>query len=1007
MGRSGRRLRVLPDADRVEEALVAEAAARRGFADGSGFLTFGQLVERLDGSKFLGRRPATPLAARVVLWGCAQALGTGPFGAFVQEPAFARSALELVLELKGGSLPPDAFRAAVESLPPARVARASYLARLYAAYEVKLSELKLADREDSVRGAMLRLDHEGLPPFLRDFGTIEVRDLHDFPPLRLELLFALGRACEKAGVDLRVELPGAGKAEIDLAVDPVFARFERTAQESRHLEAVKSDFVYEGRPLAGLGKYLFSADVKRGAAKGQAEGLELLSAGTVREEARQLAVRAAACISDGVPPEQIAIAFRDLGEEAEWVAEALEELGIPARVRLGAPLASTSAGRLALELPLLVDDGFPAERMAWLVGSRYLPEVSRGAPDSPAALLALASVRDDRMGARDGKGAYQVRLSALAERLERRGDYRAKVVRSLLERCQKLIESCSEIPAEGKPLELLSRWRRCVERLGLAHAVKAGEVREAEHTAFGRAVLRSHARDQAAAEALGDMATELEEALRVSGAGAQPMARRTFHRWLTDAAADFNLSPRGPRGGAVRIVDVRELAGRSFEHLCLGGLVDGRFPGRPTPHPLFSDDDRRSVNVREGRDVFRLSQSDGQGRAPWRLAEDRLLLFLALCATRGGATLSFARANPSGQEQIASPFLDELERLTGLKVEHKPARALPLLDEVLTEAELRERVALEVLARRSVRTSQPDEAASAMRRRFEQEEWLQTAQLHTRIEEERLGLFANPEREAGPFSGLVGSRELLPEVQRLFRFDADKPLSASDIRKFGNCAFQGFLSYALRLGEREQPGEEPDSKVQGTFWHKVLEELFPRLKAKGLLRRPAEEVPDALIDEAVKAAIESLEARDHVGHPALWGLEHDRARAMVRRLLNSDERGLPFDGHEPAFTELRFGHPEASPEWRHVAIPGGPGEADIHVQGKIDRVDVGGGALGVVDYKGSVKAPGQLWEELLTVEFQLPLYLYAARASGHDGAMRAAWLGLRHGELRTLNELLE
>ncbi len=135
MGRSGRRLRVLPDADRVEEALVAEAAERGGFADGSGFLTFGQLVEKLDGAKRLSRRPATPLSARVVLWSCAQALGEGPFGDFVHEPAFARSAMDLVLELKGGGLAPDAFRVAVESLPPPRIPRAGYLARLYAAYE--------------------------------------------------------------------------------------------------------------------------------------------------------------------------------------------------------------------------------------------------------------------------------------------------------------------------------------------------------------------------------------------------------------------------------------------------------------------------------------------------------------------------------------------------------------------------------------------------------------------------------------------------------------------------------------------------------------------------------------------------------------------------------------------------------------------------------------------------------------------------------------------------------
>ena len=82
------------------------------------------------------------------------------------------------------------------------------------------------------------------------------------------------------------------------------------------------------------------------------------------------------------PPEQIAIAFRVLSE-----TEALEELDLPAFIRRGAPLASTAAGRIALEMPLVVDEGFPAQRVA-----------------------------DDRVDARDGKEACEVRVGQLAER---------------------------------------------------------------------------------------------------------------------------------------------------------------------------------------------------------------------------------------------------------------------------------------------------------------------------------------------------------------------------------------------------------------------------------------------------------------------------------------------------------------------------------------------------------------------------------------------------------------
>src|SRR6185295_5179688 len=105
-------IRVYPDADRVEEALVAAATEGDGFADGSAFLTFGELVDVLGGARALGRRPCSPLTARVVLWAAAQTLGHRPFGAFLPAPAFARAALALVFELQAPAFPTHEFAAA-------------------------------------------------------------------------------------------------------------------------------------------------------------------------------------------------------------------------------------------------------------------------------------------------------------------------------------------------------------------------------------------------------------------------------------------------------------------------------------------------------------------------------------------------------------------------------------------------------------------------------------------------------------------------------------------------------------------------------------------------------------------------------------------------------------------------------------------------------------------------------------------------------------------------------
>lgn len=994
-------LRVYPDADRVEQALV-EAAAREGFADASGFLTFAQLIQRCEPVRQLGRRPGAPLASRVVLWSLGKALPAGPFGGFVQEPAFARAALELIFDLKSGSCSPDELAQAVESLPPSRQERGRFLAELYRRYERRMEELRLADREDLLRGAREAVQR-GLPQDLAGVRAVEVRDLYDFTPLRLGFLLALAERCRKEGIQLTLSLPGAGAAAIDGLVDAVLSQLERH-WSVLELDAEKS--VPQDRPLSVLGEQLFASQPLADQA---ALPLTAFSAGSSRDEARQLARRARELVDQGTPPEEIAIAFRDLSSEAEAVAENLEELGVPARIRLGAPLASTWVGRLALELPLLAEEGFTAQKVARYLESRYAPEVSSGAPWSVGSVLALAAVRDDRVGASGERGAYQVRLEKLASRAERTGRTElARVARAVRDRAEELIQLAGRLGPEGTASQLLESWWGAVEALGLFRAVRAGERGADEGSALGREVVKGLARDQAAAEALRELALQLEGALKLSGAGREKMSRRTFSRWLQDSALDFNLEPRGPRSGAVRILELRGLVAGRFSHVMIGGMVEGRLPGRGRVGSLFSEEDRKQVNAALGREVFRLCSGEGEGRVPFRLAEDRLLFYLGLTAATRSAALSFARRSQEGQEQLPSPFLDELSRVAALQIRPLPLEPVPSLEEIQSESQLRERTALECLARPELRTTAPDPARSALAQRFGEEPWYRAAVELTAIEEERLRFFSDPRQPPGPFSGDAGAPSTLESLRQRFELGPQRPASASMLGRFGNCAFQGFLAYALGLEEPETPGEELDPRGRGSFWHKVMELLFPRLREEGLLGRSPEEWPELLLDQVVGEAAEDLERRGHTGHPALWQLGQERARAMARRVLSAELRGLPFPELLPGSTELAFGKAGAPPGWEEVVLPpAAPTESPLHLAGAIDRLDHAPGGLGVVDYKSSrSKSARQQLEALLTTDYQLALYAYAASSRGGGELPKGAWLSLRDGGALSLEEVL-
>jgi ATP-dependent helicase/nuclease subunit B len=1004
MPRPGRTLQVFPDANRRQQVLRATRESH-GFVRAAGCLTWDEFVNALGGARALKRRPCPASAARVVMGSLAQGLGETPFGTFVHEPAFARAALELVLDMKAGRLTPRELQDSAELLPQERRPRLRVLARLYDAYARRMEELKLADREDVLRGSLQALKAGTWPAAWEDVDTLVLHGLYDVRPSGLELLLALAAVCERRGVALRVETPVGGSPVADAALAGLFRAFENQGEALGHVDLFKADLTFEARPLAELGRHLFSAGVARGSLEAAAGPLRMWSVGSAQDEARQIARDVRRLVAEGVEPGRIAVAWREPGPEARWLAEALGELGVPVRLPYGEPLALAGPVRLALELPLLAEDGFPAERVAELVASRYAPMLSRGAPAAPATLLTEAAVRDDRLGASRGRGAYDVRLEGLARRLGAshadRAPERAHAVRLLRERCLRLIEECRRIPESGSALELLGVWWKAVRQLGLTDS--EGELEPLRDDALGLHGLEARSRDDAARQALSLRVGELERSLRAVDGGPK-LSRRTFGRWLLDAMRDVYLPARGPASGAVEVLDIRELAGRTFGHLFLAGMTEGRFPGHEAPNPLMGDSDRVELNKHLGRDVFRLTGGEFEDRTQWRLAEDRLLFASALVAAEEQVSLSFPATGVGGQEQVPSAFLEELRRLTGKGWEARALMAVPPLDDVLTESELRQRVALETLASARLRVTEPDVAGPSLRRRFAVEAWFASAKELAHVEVERLHFFSNPAHRVGRYTGHISGPGLDTALRETFRFDESRPLSASALARFGNCGFQGFLTYGLKVTEPDLPGEEFDARGRGTFWHRVLEEVFRKLREQGLLGKGLHEIPEDVLDAALAKAVLYFEQRHHVGHPELWKLAKERARAMARRILADERRGMPFERYMPEEFELKFGPEAIRREWAQVSLLAG--DEAVHFEGKIDRLDLSAGDVGVIDYKSGRLDKRDLKQKLLSSDFQLPLYLYAARASGHREARNAAWFSLRTGTTVHLSEVV-
>ncbi len=989
------KLVVVPDSDRVEQWLIDSASTGRGdFIDLRQVCTLGQLVDRCEPARWSGLAPAEPLLVRLVLASHAP-LAERAFGPVARTPDFAGHVHEVLSHLRAQNVTPRALMLAAEGVDERLAARAQALAAMWNALDATLKNRGLVDRAELVRVAARRLRAEGLPSRLRGFHEVEVRHVHDLFPARLELLEAFATACHEAGVGLQLWWPSTGRQQADLFVlDAVRAIEARWQTLSAEAFADLSD-----APLSWVVPSAFAdSPTPRPAPE-----LTAFSAPTPRDEARHIASRVKSLVSAGVPPERIAVAFRDLADDTEALVEALADLDVPARARLGVPLPASAPGRLALSLFDLVEDAFPADELAALLESRIVSVLPAEAA-APRRAFLEAGLRDDLVGATASAGAYEVRLESLERRAESREPI--AILRATVRDVLRLLR---QIPDEARALELLEAWWDALTRLGVFASLSSRpDPLPARAPLLTRELDRALARDQAAGDALLGLLASLKQSLHASGLGERRMKRRDFARHVRRAAQDLNLNARGPRTGAVWLLDARELAGRSFDVVFLGGLVDGRMPGRTPPLPLLTEDDRAALNASGKASLFRLSVADSGLRLSVKLAEDRLLLHLALCAGRR-VVVSRSRLDAAGRELLASAFRDALARAVEGFREVAVARiAAPPLDLVQSEGELRTRAALELVCPPGTRQTAQDPRLPGLTELLGAEAWLVEARHTSAMEVERLRFFGDPTRESGRFSGHLEPSVMGPLLEQL-RFGAERPVSAAQFNVWARCAFQGLSRYLLGLDALEPAGEEADARVRGTFWHAVLRTLVPVLDRQGLLGRndaPLTQV-HAAIDEAVATAAAEAEAQSPVGHPALWELTRLRTATVMRRLVASDVIA-PFPHARVLEVEAEFGTSRATvPALREVKVPAvRPGERDVYLRGQIDRVDQGEGVAGIIDYKTSLPGRGEAQGAVLTSDFQLPFYLLAVATWFPEAQLQALWLDLRRREVRKAEEVV-
>jgi ATP-dependent helicase/nuclease subunit B len=412
--------------------------------------------------------------------------------------------------------------------------------------------------------------------------------------------------------------------------------------------------------------------------------------------------------------------------------------------------------------------------------------------------------------------------------------------------------------------------------------------------------------------------------------------------------------------------------GVPFRALYVLGLNEKAFPRHIREDAFLRDPVRRVLDADLG---FKIQE---------KLAgyDEERLLFSLLCRSAGERlTLLYQRADQTGRPLVASSYVAELQRKTGIGEHRVPRR----LARKFRESPQYHRDRLTV----------PELASKCLLERRVPRRLLQECHPAGPLIERgvaALCLLDDGRPSLSRYDGITGPlNESWEELKAA-------GVSPSALQEYATCPFRYFAKQILRL----RPPAIPESIDQlgplevGTLVHAILRRCFEALRDQGYfagpLRRQGD--PAVVLKEAAHREFERFAATHPVGYPLLWTLHQERLLKFLGTVLRDDLDEMDRHGWEPILFEKDM--------VGRVTVPGHGGQTEeIAVAGRLDRVDwrPAQEAYRIVDYKfKSGQEPKPLDKNLTTgavraARLQPPLYL--AMAPAIVAALPAAWDGAR------------
>jgi ATP-dependent helicase/nuclease subunit B len=993
-------LHILPTFLRVEEEIESLLdKSENEVVFGRKIVTFPQLFdliyEEIPTAQIVLSLPGQRILIERILDALYRDKPDGYFTPLINSKSLSKTLINIFNNLKSYNINDKEFSDLVNRSASGNHKKLGEVARVYSHYQMALTESGLADGNDinwTVKDFVA--DHKNEISFLKGVHHLIIEDIYDFTPVQFDLIVALAQRIKHTTVII----------PYDHDRSDIFGFVERTIKKFESLWELNRDINLDFKPQRGnphtvvskiAERYLQNSSQTISEPLGISDEVMVIESAGIYREAETLGKEIRKLLDSGVKPSTIGLLFEDLSLYGEILEDVFRRFKIPLYFRRGKPLLSSSVAKTILSLFELLDTNFERDTFLKIVRSNYVDCWGSLHPlirEKVEWYLLRAGIIDDRDNSWEGKLSRLVEKTS-GTKVQGPSDKTHNDVQVLTE--SEMVRHCREwilwLKGEIEVLKgekTLDHFCRTLKRLIRVLGVQKGIM-----CCDDENILK---RDTAALKKIEQILDAIPVLAKRLAMHDESVPYTYFRSLLLKFMEEsFILAGRESDHG-VKVLNLYESRGLAFDYLFLGGCAEETSSVKRCEDPIFTDEDKVQFNHFAGKKIFLLKDE------AWE--EEPLLFYLGLSCSRKKLYLSYSHIDLQGRTVLPSFYLLELKRLldsdADAVLQSDRGLVIPPLSECCEKAELINCLTLSLWRQgkdnpaggRNSPTEEEVLVPALFNHVIAQEQFRNTfekifycAEIEKR--RERFFLEENAVRRkatANAWTGMISQKTLLKELRDFFMGEEGRVWSPTYFENYVVCPFRFFLERVLNVYPLKVPEEEIERVDEGILIHAVLERFFTLLKKDNRLPLRGSKNEMKLIHSIAEAVYEEWETKGVIGNKALWELCKRKAAPLWDRFIE-EEGQYHEEGLMPTYFEWLIGSSSESEgkTFMPFLLFSDDDNAEIAVRGKVDRIDIGAQRVRVIDYKNSSSE----WhyrsllkkESMGTVNFQIPIYLAAAR----------------------------